>query len=111
IFISYVPLFVLFIILKNMEGMNNKFLKYMLAPVAITICIFGFFKVLNSFGDQLDQYAVKDITKSIKTYNKNYINQASIASSNFSLGVEFDGSARGLVKLAPSAIAATLFRP
>ncbi len=111
IFISYVPFFILFIFLKNIEIMNNRFLKYMIAPLIIAFSLFGFFKVLNSFGDQLDQYAVKDITKSIKTYNINYAKQSNSASSNFTLGTEFDGSATGLVKLAPAALIATLFRP
>ena len=111
ILISYVPFFVLFILLKNMEGINSRFLKYILAPIIIIGSIFGFIKVLNSLDNHLDQYAVKDITKSIKRYNTNYVNQEGIASSNFSLGAEFDGSATGLVKLAPLAIVATLFRP
>ena len=111
IFISYVPFFILFIFLKNIEVMNNRFLKYLIAPLVITASLFGFFKVLNSFGDQLDQYAVKDITKSIKTYNLNYAKQAASTSSYFSLGTEFDGTPMGLVKLAPAALVATLFRP
>lgn len=110
ILISYVPFFVLFILLRNMDVINNKFLRYMLAPVVITCCMFGFLKILNSLDGDLDQYAVKDLTKSIKTLNVNYANQEN-ASSNFSLGVEFDGSATGLVKLAPLAVVATLFRP
>lgn len=109
IFISYVPFFVLFIILKNMQIVNNKFLRYMIAPILIVASLMGFFKVLNSFGDELDQYAMKDITKSIKKYNVNYANQS--GGSNFSLGTEFDGSLKGLLKLAPAALTATLFRP
>ena len=111
IFISYVPFFILFIFLKNIEVINNRILKYLIAPLVIVGSLFGFFKVLNSFGDQLDQYAVKDITKSIKTYNLNYAKQAAASSSYFSLGTEFDGTPMGLVKLAPAALVATLFRP
>ncbi|MDQ6755767.1 MAG: hypothetical protein M3004_02420 [Bacteroidota bacterium] len=111
ILISYVPFFVLYIILKNMEGMNNKFFKYMLAPVIISLTIFGFLKVLNTFDEQLEQFAPKGLTKSIKRYNTGYANQAGSATSNFSLGTEFDGSAKGLLKLAPLAVTATLFRP
>src|SRR5665647_100436 len=32
ILISYIPFFILFIILKNIQGIKNKFLKYLLAP-------------------------------------------------------------------------------
>lgn len=111
ILISYVPFFVLYIILKNMEGINNKLIKYMLAPVIITCTIFGFIKVLNSFNDDLKQFAPKGLTSSIKRYNEGYENQSDFAQSNFSLGTEFDGSITGLVKLAPLAITATLYRP
>ncbi len=111
IFISYVPFFILFIFLKNIQIVNNRFLKYLVAPLVIGVSLFGFFKVLDSFGDKLDQYAVQDITKSIKTYNINYAKQAGSGSSYFSLGTEFDGTVPGLVKLAPAALVATLFRP
>lgn len=113
ILISYVPFFMLFIIMKNVQTVNSKFVKYLLAPVLILMSLVGFSKVLSSFGDELGQYAVKDITKSIKTYNKAWDQQAKdgIGDSNFSLGIEYDGSISGLIKLIPAATTATLFRP
>lgn len=113
ILISYVPFFMLFIILKNIGNIRNGLLKYMLAPALILGSMYGFTKALNSYGDELGQFAVKDLTKSIKRYNKAYENQANsgTANSNFSLGVEFDGSMTGLAKLAPVAISTTFFRP
>jgi hypothetical protein len=113
ILISYVPFFILFIILKNVQSVNNIALKYLLAPALILGSMFGFTKALNNYGDELGQFAVKDVTKSIKRYNKAYENQANsgTANSNFSLGVEFDGSMVGLAKLAPAAISTTFFRP
>jgi hypothetical protein len=113
ILISYVPFFILFIILKNMQSVTSVAIKYLIAPALIVGSMFGFTKVLNSYGDELGQFAVKDVTKSIKRYNKAYENQVNsgTANSNFSLGVEFDGSMVGLVKLAPIAISTTFFRP
>ena len=113
ILISYVPFFVLFIIMKNVQTVTSKFVKFVLAPVLILLSLFGFSKILSSFGDELGQYAVKDITSSIKTYNKAWDQQANqgIGDSNFSLGIEYDGSITGLVKLIPAATTATLFRP
>ena len=113
ILVSYVPFFVLFIILRNVQAISSKFIKYFIAPMLILLSLVGFSKVLSSFGDELGQFAVKDLTKSIKTYNKAWDQQAGsgIGSSNFSLGVEYDGSVTGLVKLLPAATAATLFRP
>jgi hypothetical protein len=111
ILISYVPFFVLFIILKNIQTLNNRGIRYLLAPLVIICSLYGFSSVLNSYSDELGEFAVKDLTKSIKTYNKAFENQADLAQSNFSLGAEFDGSFIGLVKLAPIATSATLFRP
>ena len=113
ILISYVPFFILFIVMKNVQTITNKFVKYVLAPMLIILSLVGFSKVLSSFGDELGQYAVKDLTQSIKTYNKAWDQQANqgIGSSNFSLGTEYDGSIIGLVKLIPAATSATLFRP
>lgn len=113
ILISYVPFFILFIILKNVQTVNSIAIKYLLAPALIIGSMFGFTKALKSYGDELGQFAVKDLTKSIKRYNKAYEAQANsgTANSNFSLGVEFDGSMVGLAKLAPIAVSTTFFRP
>ena len=113
ILISYVPFFILFIILKNVQSVNNIALKYVLAPALIVGSMFGFTKALKTYGDELGQFAVKDLTKSIKRYNVAYENQANSgsANSNFSLGVEFDGSMSGLLRLAPVAVSTTFFRP
>jgi len=113
ILISYVPFFILFIILKNVQAVNNIAVRYLLAPALIFGSMFGFTKALNSYGDELGSFAVKGLTKSIKRYNVAYEAQANTgsANSNFSLGVEYDGSMVGLVKLAPIAISTTFFRP
>lgn len=113
ILISYVPFFILFIILKNIQEIKNKFLKYLLAPMLIFICMFGFTKVLNSFDEELGAYAVQGLTSSIQYLNDAYksMDGNETADSNFDLGVEFDGTFNGLIKLAPAAIFTTFFRP
>ena len=75
--------------------------------------MFGFTQALNSFDEELGAYAVKDLTTSIQHLNGGFksMNGNETAESNFDLGVEFDGSFRGLIKLAPVAIATTFFRP
>ena len=113
ILISYLPFFVLFIILKNMQGIKNRLLKYMLGPILILGSMYGFTLVLNSYDQELGSYAVNDLTKSIQHLNGafNSMDGNETAESNFDLGVEFDGTFRGLVKLAPVAIFTTFFRP
>lgn len=113
ILISYVPFFILFIILKNMQGIKNTFLRYLLAPSLILACMFGFTLVLNSFDKELGAYGVNDLTTSIQRLNGSFVamNGSEGAESNFDLGVDFDGSFTGLAKLAPVAVFTTFFRP
>jgi hypothetical protein len=112
ILISYVPFFVLFIILKNMQGIKNRLLRYLLAPTFILASMFGFTVALNTYDQELGAYAVHDLTRSIKHLNEAYNSMnRNEPVSNFDLGVEFDGSFRGLARLAPAAVFATFFRP
>ena len=68
-------------------------------------------KATESIGSALGKFAGEGITKSIKTYQANYAQQEDLVESNFSLGVEFDGTPLSLIKIAPAAIVATLYRP
>jgi hypothetical protein len=113
ILLAYVPFFMLFIVLKNLQGVRKKFLKYLLAPALIGLSIFAFTQVLSSYDQELGAYAVGEITTNIS-----YLNTAMAqkdgeedADSNFKLGAEFDGTYTGLVKIAPIAVATTFFRP
>jgi hypothetical protein len=110
ILIAYLPFFVLFLILKNVTLLKNKFFKYMIAPILIAGSIFAFSRVIDNFDEELGNYAISNITESVKTQQINFQAQSE-SGSNFSLGAEFDGSAFGIIKLAPAAIVATLFRP
>jgi len=113
ILLAYVPFFVLFIILKNMQGVKNQLFKYLLAPLLIAVSLFAFMQIADSYEEELGGYAVEDVTSTISTLNTaiEKKNGKEDASSNFELGADFDGSFKGLIKLAPYAIGATFFRP
>jgi hypothetical protein len=113
ILISYVPFFVLFIILSNVKLIKNPFTKFIIGPCLIIGCIFAGQQVMKKFQGELGIYAAEGLTDRIKSQQKNYQEQAAagIGESNFSLGVEFDGSISSLLKMAPAAIIATLYRP
>src|SRR6185312_2205811 len=113
ILLAYVPFFVLFIILKNLQSVRFKFLRYLLAPGLIALSIYAFSQILTTYDNELGAYAVEDLTSSISHFNE-VIEQRSDradAASNFSLGATFDGTFTGLIKIAPVAIATTFFRP
>jgi hypothetical protein len=111
ILVSYLPFFILFLMLKNVTLIKNRFAKIMLVSMFLLGSVLGFIRITGSMKDALGDYASKGVTQSIKNYQQSYENQSSYASSNFSLGVEFDGTANSLLKMAPAAVVATLFRP
>ncbi len=113
ILLAYVPFFILFIILKNVQNIKFKFFRYLFAPFLIAISIYAFTQTLSTYNDELGAYAVEDITSSISNLNEVIESRSGRedASSNFSLGTQFDGTFTGLIKIAPAAIATTFFRP
>jgi len=70
-------------------------------------------QVIKKFEKELGGYAAEGIAKQIKHQQETYQQQAAqgIGESNFSLGVDFDGSMTSMLKMAPAAIIATLYRP
>jgi hypothetical protein len=113
ILISYLPFFIFFIILKYLEGIHTKLLRYLIAPFLIAGSMYGFTLVIDSYQEQLGAFAIEELAESIEHMNVVYNAKdgKEDASSNFDLGVEFDGSMQGLVKVAPAAILATFYRP
>ncbi|HEY5368129.1 MAG TPA: hypothetical protein VIJ75_03990 [Hanamia sp.] len=113
ILLAYLPFFVLFIILKSMQGVKFRLLRYVFAPGLIALSIFGFTQVLNTYNNELGAYAVEDLTSSITQLNEVMEQRTGRedAASNFSLGATFDGTFSGLIKIAPIAVATTFFRP
>lgn len=111
ILISYVPFFVLFLILKNVNLVNSKLIKIILMPALLVGSMLAFSLVMNKLKDELGQFAVDSLTKNIKNQNDAYENQSDKGGAMFSYGEEFDGSVTGLVKMAPVFISTTFFRP
>jgi hypothetical protein len=113
ILISYVPFLIFYLILKNVNAVNSKIIKLILAPLLIAGSVIAFSRIMIKLKDELGQYAVGSLTKNIKNINEAYENQADggYNGSTFSYGTEFDGSVSGLIKMAPIFIGTTFFRP
>ncbi|RNI38864.1 hypothetical protein EFY79_04165 [Hanamia caeni] len=113
ILLAYVPFFILFIILKNLQHIKFKLFRYLVAPLLIGLSMYAFTQTLTAYNDDLGAYAVEDLTSSISNLNRVIESRTGRedAASNFSLGSEFDGSFRGLIKIAPVAVSTTFFRP
>lgn len=110
ILISYVPFFCLYLILKNVTLIKSRLLRLTLVLGLIMLAVTMFTTVMKEIAGTLVGYGSDDITKNITAFQKAYAEQED-ATSNFSLGVEYDGSVQSLIRIAPAAITATLFRP
>ncbi len=113
ILLAYVPFFLLFIILKNAQNIRFKFFRYLFAPTLIVLSIYAFTQTLSTYNNELGAYAMEDVTSSISTLNEAIQQRTGRedASSNFSLGAQFDGTFSGLIKISPLAVATTFYRP
>ncbi len=111
ILVSYIPFFLMFIMLRNITFLKSIVAKLGLIALFIIVSVLGFVELSNNTEKALGSFASQGLTKSIATYQHNYEVQQSDGTSSFSLGVEFDGSLSSLASLAPAAIIATLYRP
>lgn len=111
ILVSYIPIFSLFIVLKNISFVNSKLIRILLVPVLLILSVIGFLEVSKNMAEQLDKYAIENLADNMSKTQKAYSAVTEGNDSNFSLGVTFDGSPGSLLKMAPAAIIATLFRP
>lgn len=110
ILISYVPFFLLFLVLKNVNMIKSRVMRVTLVLGLIFLAITMFTTVMEQLAGTLVTYGGNDVTKNISVYQKAYAEQEDVG-SKFSLGVEYDGSVSSLIRIAPAAIIATLYRP
>ncbi|HRN80128.1 MAG TPA: hypothetical protein PKY29_00765 [Ferruginibacter sp.] len=111
ILLSYMPFFILFLLLKNLKLIRSRFARAGLVLFFIAMSIVGFLSMSENIEDALGKFAGEGLTKSIQNYQEIYSHQIKSQDSNFSLGVEFDGTPQSLLKMAPAAIVATFYRP
>ncbi len=109
--LSYLPFFLLFILVKAINKNNNLFVRIILKVTipSILIGLILYFIILqDSF---LIDYTSEQTLSRISSTQNSFTQQSNeMDGSFFSLG-DFDGSISGLVMMAPKAIVATFFRP
>jgi hypothetical protein len=111
ILFAYVPFLILYLILKNIHIISNPLVRFGVIIFISMFSIGGFIILSEKLQEEMGNLAIEKLSESIQTQQKNFINMADRAESSFSLGVEYDGSAGSLLRMAPAAINATLFRP
>lgn len=111
ILFSFLPFYLYYLTFSNIGKIQNNFYKYLVVLMVFVLGIIGVYVVSNKLQDEMGAFAVDEIKSSVKTQQTNFINMGEDAASSFSLGVTFDGSNSSLLKMAPAAVVATLFRP
>ncbi|MFZ1785131.1 MAG: hypothetical protein WAU23_07980 [Ferruginibacter sp.] len=110
ILISYVPFFIFYLALKNLTLFRSRAIRVVFVLFLIIGSVSMFTTVMAKLSESLTDYGGDSIVKNITHFQNAYAAQEG-AGSNFSLGVVFDGSTASLIKIAPAAIIATLYRP
>ena len=111
ILVSYLPFLVMYLVFHNLRLVKSAGKRVALFGLVFIGGLVGFILAADKLQEELSQYSVEKITESVKVQQKNYQQMADLAESSFSLGVEFDGTPGSMLRMAPAAITATLFRP
>jgi hypothetical protein len=111
ILIAYLPLLLLFLLLRRLTMLQRPIYRIALTTSLLLGMLLAYLLLADKLQEQMGSLALDKITESVKTTQSNFMNMADLAESSFSLGVTFDGSVSSLVKMFPAAVNATLFRP
>lgn len=111
IIFAYLPFFALYLMLINIRLLKSTILKFVVVIAILGMSVGGFVLVSDKLQEEMGSLALDNLNDTVASQQANFINMADRAESSFSLGVEYDGSLGGLMRLAPAAINATLFRP
>lgn len=105
IILSYLPAFVYFLVSTKLSGNISPFKKKV--SILSLLIVISFFAFL--FGGSFGEYAITNLLESMRDQQMNIAN--TLGGSNFSLGIELDGSIGSLLKSLPIALFTTFFRP
>ncbi|UAY52221.1 hypothetical protein [Ferruginibacter albus] len=111
ILFSYLPFFILFIVMRYIGKIKTTFFKIIIGAFVLVFIVGVLAGIYSQLGDQMGTFAIDNLTEAVQTQQVNYKNMEDLAESSFSLGVEFDGSASSFIKTFPAAITATFYRP
>ncbi len=111
ILVSYLPFFILYLVFSNFSLIKRASFKIAALLALLLFGLGGFYVVYDKLQEELGNMALDKLAETVKTQQTAFINISHKAESSFTLGVEFDGSNSSLLKLAPAAIIATLYRP
>lgn len=111
IFVSYFPLLMLFILITYLRTLHLGLKKVSILTVLLTVLVLLAVNASYLSESLLADHLSGNMAETVMSYQETYSKVEDRSGSNFSLGVDFDGSASSFLKLAPAGLGATLFRP
>lgn len=112
IIICFIPSLAIWYYMAQLEKIQNKQIKYIVAPVTIVIGLASAVYLSTSLATVSDKYNLDSVVETAKT-TAGWLQYVSIKQdgSIYTLSEPFDGSIRSMIVLAPQAFAVTYFRP
>lgn len=112
ILFAYIPFFFIFLVFVNLGHIKSYLFKFVVFVLIAVASVVAFSSMSQKLNEEMGSLAVERLSESLVTQQTNFTRMSDRAESSFSLGVEYDGESLGsLLKVAPAAINATLFRP
>lgn len=109
IFFALVPGVLLWVSGEYINRIRNKIIRKSIAPFIIIMSVLFASVTLNFLGDSLGEYDPENIATKAQITQED-MKQDYYGGQAFNIG-EHDGTVAGMIRLAPNAIIATLFRP
>jgi hypothetical protein len=111
IIIILVPVVILFLALTLLERTKNQVIKFTILPLIVIVLGFGAINASTSLLNSTDKYKMDDLAERITiTAHDIRYHTGKGAGSGYTLG-ELDGTFGSIIRLAPSSIFVSLFRP
>ncbi len=111
IIFAYLPFFILYLFSINLNLVKSTLTRAIMVLVILIFGVGGFVLMSEKLMEAMGTFSIEKINESVLQQQSTFASMADRAESSFTLGVEFDGSTGSLLRMAPAAINATLFRP
>jgi hypothetical protein len=111
IFVSLIPGLLIWVFFNQVQKIKNKLIRMLTIPIVILMVLFSSAFLLSYFSNFLGTYGnVDTMIAKVKLTQEDLLRSEAYGSNNYDIGV-IEPTPFGLVKKAPAAIIAGLFRP
>lgn len=110
IFMVLMPVTLLWLAYFRVARFRNAIIRVMALPMLLMVLVAGAYTILVALGDQLGKFSLDEAMTTTINIQRDMQRAEEYGSNYFDVG-KLDGTATGMLKRAPAAITAALFRP